>query len=345
MLVDINLSDAPLMIPRAPSKEMISVSVLEDGRTLVRINSSSLGVIQECLRKSQYLLEEKWQSENESPATVFGSAVHRALEIYYRGAIEERKLPTLEECERVAFGESVPADGNLILRAVEGFRIKAEPLASLPDTDKRSIMNGAWILHNYFKKFIDDPYVAYVDKDGPFIERGFTYRMYEDEWLIVDVFGTIDFVFLHTGNGSLIPGDHKTSSSFGFGDSSYFDRDKPNHQYTLYSLGVNRVFGIETQDFMVNVVEVKARPKTNRGSAPSFPRQVTTRTEDDYAETTASVMKSVHDYLEARSSGVWPQGPIGACSSYGACSYRQVCGAPKSLRANILNAKFKQEPQ
>lgn len=341
MLIDVNLTEAPLLVPAQP-KEMISVSVLPDGRRRVRVNSSSLDVIQNCMRKSQLLLHEKWEPEHEGPATIFGSSIHAAMEVFYRGSVEERAVPDLEDLERMTYGHN-PCGDSLCERAFAAFLKKAEPLASLPDGDKRHPLNGAWILWNYFKKFKDDPYVAHVDESGPFIEKKFSLVVYEDRFIVIEVFGTIDFVFRHVDTGQLIPGDHKTTSSFGFGDSNYFDREKPNHQYTLYAMGAERVFGISSPDFMVNVIEVKARPKTARGSPPSFPRQVTSRSSEDFEECIEVVVDSVERYLAAIDSGVWPLGPVGACSSYGSCSYRQVCSAPKNLRNNILTSKFKKE--
>lgn len=340
MNVDFTLGEGSIELPPAAPKEMLSVST-EGSKTLVRINSSSLSIIQECMRKAQYSLEEGWRAESQSPATIFGSAVHRALEVFYRAPCEERELLPFEKYEQLAFGH--PGTPGLVTSAIEGFVEKNMPLAALPETDKRSTQNGIWILWHYFKKFQDDPYIAHVDDKGPFVERGFTSRVYEDGELIIDLFGTIDFVFRDTQSGALIAGDHKTSSGLGFGGSSYFDREKPNHQYTAYMLGLNWALKLPVSNFMVNVVEVKAKPKTARGSAPSFPRQLTNRTEEDFAELVDVLVDSVRRYLEARKTGTWILGPVSACTQYGACQFKQVCASPSSLRQNILTAKFKKE--
>ena len=239
---------------------MITVSE-ENGKRRVEINASSLSVIQECMRKSQYLLFERWKAQDESPATIFGSAIHRALEVFYAAPVKEREMIPLEELEIIALTQPERdwTKEPLLMHAISEFAKKAEPLRMLPDLDKRSITNGTWILWHYFKTFIDDPYTTYVDKDGPFLERSFTLRFHETDDLIIDLFGTIDFAFRHNTNGNIILGDHKTSSSLGFGGQSYYDRDKPNHQYTVYALGANKVFGISTEEFMVNVIEVKLR--------------------------------------------------------------------------------------
>jgi hypothetical protein len=335
--------DVSVEIPRQP-KKMITV-VESEGKTKVEINSSSLSVIQECLRKAQYSLLEKWKSETESPATVFGSAVHKAMEIFYSAPAEEREMIPLEELEIIAATrpERDWAKEPLLSHAVYEFAKRAEVLSVLPDTDKRSLVNGAWILHHYFKSYLNDPYVAYSDAEGPFIERFFTHRIYEDQSLIIDIFGTIDFAFRNVQTGNILLGDHKTTSSLGFGGSSYFDRDRPNHQYTMYMLGAKRVFGLETEEFLVNALEIKARPKTARGQGPSFPRQITTRTEEDFEELLPVVIDGVKRYLDATQTGNFPLGPVLACNAYGKCNYKEVCSAPRSLRNNVLKSKFYQD--
>lgn len=338
MNVHVDMTEVSVLIPALP-KEMISVRKLDDGRRLVRINSSSLDVIQNCMRKAQLLLHEGWKPEVEGPALTFGSAIHAALEVYYQGKIEERTVPSLEDLERMTYGHGVP--DSLCTRAFAAFMKKAEPLSALPEGDKRHPLNGAWILWNYFKAYKDDPYVCYVDEEGPFVERGFSFVLHSDSEKVIELFGTIDIVFWHIDTGRRLPGDHKTTSSFGFGDSNYFDREKPNHQYTGYLMGAREVFGVESSEFCVNVVEVKAKPKTARGTPPSFPRQITSRSKEDFAEFTEVVVDSVSRYLRAMDTGIWPLGPVGACNSYGSCQYRQVCSAPPSLRNNILTSKFK----
>ena len=332
-----------LHIPKTgPVKEMLSVSVLPNGKRKVRINSSSLSLIQECMRKARYTLVEGWRAESESPATLFGSAIHRALEIFYSGDPAKRYIPKLEDLELIALGANykAPDADDFILGSMRGFVEKAEPLRTLPEGDKRSLMSGAWILWNYFKTFKDDPYVAYVDKRGPFLERTFSLVIYEDLDIIIEVFGTIDFAFRHTKTGEILIGDHKSTSALAFGDSSYYDRERPNHQYTCYALGAREVFGIEAKNFLVSIIEVKAKPKTARGGPPSFPRQITSRTEEDFEEFREAMVFYVRLYLESLKSNIWPIGPVDACNKYGACQFKQVCAAPHTLRENILTSKF-----
>ncbi len=339
-IVELASEDVSVSIPHVP-KEMISVSDT-GGKTRVRINFSSMDVIQNCLRKAKFLLVDKWKPETESVATVFGSAVHKALEVYYSGAPEERKMVSLDDLSMMALGPGgmFSNSSNLLMRSVAAFAEKAAPLAQLPDSDNHSLVNGAWILHCYFKTFIDDPWVTFVDKDGPFVERVFSLVIHEDADLIVEIFGTIDFAFRHIHTGEIMPGDHKTAGFLNFGGSSYFDREKPNHQYTGYLMGFREVFGHDTNRFLANIIEKKARPKTPQAKGVSFPRQITERNEDDFTEFREAMMHTVRLFLEARRTGVWSMGPIGACTAYGSCQYRQVCSVPRAMRETLLKAKF-----
>ena len=344
MEIAFNPSDATPIIDLPPKpKEMISVSQ-RDGKTLVRINYSSMDIIQNCLRKAKFSLFEGWKPLDESVATVFGSAFHKALEVYYRGSLEERKLPTLETMQMMAFGNVVDGEEtDLLLRSTRAFVEAAQPLKDIPESDKHSIVNGCWILHRYFETYLKDPYVAYFDKDGPFVERTASVVVYEDETLIVELFGTIDVVLQHVTTGELLPTDHKTAGFLNFGGSSYFDREKPNHQYSGYLLLVRDVFGLDVNKFMANIIEKKPRPKTKGAIGVQFPRQVTERNADDFADFRESLVHVAKQYLNSIYEDHWPMGPIGACTAYGSCSYRAVCSVPHSMHRNILTAKFKQQ--
>jgi hypothetical protein len=334
MKVKVDLGDVDSIAIPAKPKEMLSVGQ-RGNKTLVRINSSSLGVLQECPRKAHYQIYRNLVAENESSPTLFGKGIHKALEVFYRGDVKERILPQYKDVEQMPYGH--PAPDSLISRAMLAFLETAEPLSALPPENKRSLPNGVWILWHYFQAYINDPHIAYVDEEGPFVERPFTFDLYEDEELVIEYFGTIDLIVRNTTNGNILVCDHKTSSVVG---NDFYNRVKPNHQYTGYLLGA-RSFGLNVNDFMINCLEVKQKPKTARGSAPNFPRQITNRDEGDFAEFRESVKFYVDNYLTSIRSGVWPLSHTNACAMYTGCTYLSVCSAPASLRENILNAKFK----
>lgn len=340
MKVSPDFSQCAPVIERGKPKEMLSV--LRNGaQVTVRINSSSLGIILSCPRKSYYTLHRMLKSRSESSALVFGSAIHKGLEVFYSHPKAERNIPSdfKTQSDLMAFGSPAPTK-HFLYDAISAFVQAADPLKCLPDTDKRSIPNGIWLLQNYFKTYIDDPYEVYSDANGPVTERTFDLVLYEDPTLKIILFGTIDVVLKNLANGTVLPTDHKTSSVVG---SDFFNRLKPNHQYTGYLLGAQRVLGLETDSFLVNCLQVKPKPVTARGSGPHFTRQVTTRSEHDILEFTQSVLWAVRSYLFWSDAQSWPLGHVDACTMWGGCQFLEVCSAPSQLRENLLENKFMSE--
>lgn len=323
--------------PSAPPKQMLTVE--RDGnQTLVRINSSSLSIIQACPRKAFYTLHEGWRGKASSPALTFGTAVHKALEVFYAFPKGVRDIPAGfdEHAAMQAHGYPAPEE-HFLYDAVQAFVVAGESLRMLPDTDKRSLASGIWLLGHYFKTYINDAYVTYCDAEGPLTERTFSTPLLEAKDLRIDLFGTIDFVLRNEVTGELLPGDHKTSSQMG---TEFFNRLKPNHQYTGYVFGAQRALGIPVENFLVNGLGVKARPVTARGGPPTFTRQITRRTEQDIAEFINAVEFAVRSYLQWEAANVWPLGSVDSCALWGGCGFLDVCSAPNALRQNILESKF-----
>lgn len=323
-------------------KEMMTVR--RDGtQTYVKINSSSLSLLQTCARKSFYSLKEGWKSKAGSPPLIYGSAIHKAMEVFYSHTAKERELPQDfdEVAPLLAHGHAAP-EKNFLYEALFAFVRAAEPLKMLPDTDSRSLSSGIWVLSHYFKTYLHDRYVIHSDAAGPIVERSFCIPYYEDKFLRIDLFGQIDFALKDEITGEVLVGDHKTASQMG---SNFLNRIKPNHQYTGYLIGAHQTLGVSSEHFLVNGIQVKARPLTARGGPPTFTRQITRRTPQDFVEFKDALLEAVRNYLRWESSGIWPIGVVDACANYGGCQFLDVCGQPNELRKNILEAKFNKEKQ
>src|SRR5690606_20844950 len=79
---------------QADAKKMLTVSKCPTtNRVIVEVNNSSLSVLLACGRKSNFLLKRKLHSDSASPALVFGSAIHAALEVFYSAPKAERFIP------------------------------------------------------------------------------------------------------------------------------------------------------------------------------------------------------------------------------------------------------------
>lgn len=337
MLIEPNVTNVPLALPREGEKEMLSL-IEENGVLTVRVNYSSLSIMQECPRKAYYMLHRKLRGKSDSPATLFGSAIHKALEVFYRIPRENRNIPHrfAEYSDLMAHGHAAPTDHPLYA-CIAGFVQVAEPLRALPDEDKRSLSSGVWLLQHYFKTYINDPFEVYCDEEGPVVERRAELKIYEDAKLNIVLFGTIDCVLKNMQTGVILPTDHKTSSVVG---NDFYNRLKPNAQYSGYFYLAQQVLKIQGDGFLVNCLQVKARPKTARGTPPDFPRQVTRRSPLDIEEFKESLVFSVKDYLRWLEANVWPMGSVNVCTFWGGCSFLDVCGAPHEIREDILANKF-----
>lgn len=325
---------------------MLSVTDV-GGVTRVRINFSSLAILQKCAREAQYSLIRGLKPQLENPALLFGSAIHKGLETYYCGERTERQIPLKyeETMQMIGCGQWDPAwSDSLLFRSARAFVEKAAPLAALPDDNKRSIFTGVWMLQHYFKKYLTDEYVIMRDEKGPVVERKFSMPIAEIKIGLVTVrtielFGTIDFVMRSEVTGQILPGDHKTASSLW----DFYDKISPNFQYTGYVWATREALGYDTDKFLVNALQVKQPPKTARGSEPDFARQVTQRTQEDFDELRSAIIEATDNFLRYRNSGFFPMSASGACTAfYGSCRFRDVCAAPASLRESIIAAKFKE---
>lgn len=323
-------------------KRMMQVNTLDDGTVHVEINYSSLNIIMQCLRKAHYALDRNIGPKSENPATLFGSAIHEAMEVFYSAPREERILPPdyKKNFELLAFGgEVADSDKFLLYRTAKAFLKRAEPLSSLVPEDKRSLLNGLWILGHYFDAYLTDPYTVYSDESGPLIERLLSKEIHSEPGLKITVFGTIDVVLENIANKQILVTDHKTSSVVG---NDFYNRLKPNHQYSCYVWLAQEMLGLTTDKFMINCLQVKPKPKTARGTPPTFPRQITTRTPEDIKDFKDAVVHHVKSFLKCKETGVWPIGTVEACTAYGGCTFLQICSSPNSIKENIISAEYLQ---
>lgn len=319
---------------KQPTKEMLTWTKTPNGHH-VRINYSSLELLQTCPRKAHYALNLNLRQQTDSDALVFGSAIHKALEHWYQLPVEERSLPASlrEDAEMFAFGANLdkPATQGA-LESLRQFSIAGNRvLSALPPEDKRSINSGIRILQAYFKRYADDGFVVAKDTFGnPYIERKFTFRLYTDPTLSIDYFGTIDVILENKTTGLIMVADHKTTSMLG---KEFYDRCRPNPQYTGYVLGAQQSLNVNTNLFMINGIQT-AKTKTE------FARQVTERTEDDFNELRYSVVHHVTNWLRLNNVGIFPQTAPNPCSMYGGCQYRKICEVPNKLKNNVIKAEY-----
>lgn len=316
-----------------PKKEMLTWTKTPTGHH-VRINYSSLELIQTCLRKAHYSLNRNLKPADESEALAFGSAIHKGLEHWYQLDPKERELPKAlhEEADLMAAGQNLEAKARHgALEAIRQFVMsRREVLSRLPQDDKRSLASGVRILKAYFKHYANDGFIVASDDKGPLIERTFSFRLADSPHLAIDYFGTIDVILRNTDTGLLVVCDHKTTASLG---KEFYDRCRPNFQYSGYVAGAKKALGVNTNLFLINGIQT-LKTKTE------FARQITERTEDDFHELEIAVGWRVNEWLHATKHDCYPQTTPNPCSMYGGCQYRGICEVPAAIKGNVIEARY-----
>lgn len=327
--------------PNEP-KRMLEIIEQENGKTRVNLNWSSLEIIQSCLRKSKYRLIDGFVPTGSAPALTFGTAMHKALEVWYAAPFEHRRASSAETEDLISemlfrakkgegVGERINSGPDAQVAAVWAFLEAGKDLYVLPDGDKRGLENGIEILRDYFDRYLelDREFVVFKDRLGPMIERTFEFPLSGilsepsvDIWL----FGTIDLILQNTKTKEIFILDHKTTSSLGV---DFFNRSHSG-QFVFYVLGAREGLGVKTENFKINGIQVA---KTKR----DFVRIEERVTENDLAEIHAMIFESVERILTARRLERFPKTMPAPCSMWGGCEYLDVCKAKDSrTKENLL---------
>ena len=333
--------DLGLPMPAKAPKEMLSQVKLPDGRTEIRINHSSYSLISLCKRKAYYALERKLVNNSESAATLFGSAIHAALEVWYTAPLSSRRKGSAECDDSVANMEAglepIPHGRCVRCAAQARFLEVAKPLASLEPSDKRSNRNGTSILDAYFSHYLDDPFVVLSDELGPIAERRVSMVLAEESDSRVVYFGTIDAVLKNEFTGQIVICDHKTTSALG---QEFMQRINPNFQYTAYAAAFRKSYPQhDTRTFMSNGILVAKTKQT-------FMRQFTEISDDLINEWRTSILDTAYDwYARTQAQGPYPMNSPEPCTHFGGCQFRSICEVPASIKENIIEAHYGQKAE
>lgn len=335
-MTEITLEGSHAAMPVREPKEMWSTRVLPDGRTELRINYSSYALMNLCKRKAHYALERKLISNHESPATLFGRAIHGALEVWYCAPRDSRRSASAECDDSVALMESgqEPLQHGRCVRCAAQARFLeiSEPLKHLEPSDKRSRRAGTAILDAYFDHYADDPFTVLCDSIGPVSERRLELVLAEESDSRVVFFGSMDCALKNERTGHIVLVDHKTTSSLGL---DFISRINPSAQFRGYMAAFRAAYPqFDTRTFMVNGIQVA---KTKQ----SFLRQFVEIDDGAIAEWREAMLDSAYDFwARSQAGGPYPLVASDACSSWGSCQYRSICEVPSTLREGIIKAQY-----
>jgi hypothetical protein len=318
-------------------KEMLSLRRDDSGKFYARINYSSLDVLQTCMRKADYSFNRKLRTENKSAALIFGTAFHKAMEVWYASGQENRKhiSDTCIEYQHVIVGSicngrPIPIGHGQCSRcsAVSAFIQSAHDnqLSESNNPGPRTIDKGTEIINAFCTERLDEGLSVYSDANGPCIERNFEVELFDSPELHVTYFGTIDLI-LKDAKGRLYVTDHKTTRSFGV---DFFNRIRPNFQYIGYVMGARTALCLDVSDFLVNGAQV------TKTMAPAFVRQPITVSQSDIQELLDAVRHNLRNWVVCNSEELYPMSCPNACTMWGGCHYHDICSEPAELREDVI---------
>lgn len=337
-MTQIDLSALGAQMPEREAKTMFSRRLLQDGRTELRINHSSYSLISLCKRKAYYTLERGLVSRQENEATLFGRAIHGALEVWYsapRGARGKASAICDDSIALMGAGQEPLPHGRCTRCAAQArFLEIATPLAHVASGEKRSRANGNSLLDAYFDHYNEDPFVALTDELGPISERTFELTLAEESDSRVVFFGTIDTVLKNEETQQIVITDHKTTSALG---SDFLQRIRPNWQYVGYTAAFRQHYPQhDTRTFMSNGLLVA---KTKH----AFARQFTEVEDSLIDEWRIALLDAAYDWWARTKMGSLSSFPMHTpdpCTQWGGCGYRTICETPSHLRENVIEALY-----
>ncbi len=287
------------------------------------------------MRKAEYALVRNLRATTESEALTAGKAIHKALEHWYTLQPQDRQLTDVENEMADTLIAQPLAEPSLpyetALDSINAYVVAAQSLRWLGAEDKRSLHNGIKILKAYFKHYADDGLEVLRDKDDiPYIEREVEFEIHSDGEKVIRFHGTIDIILRSVISGQIFVADHKTTAALG---SAFYNRIKPNHQYTGYIWAARECLGIDTDSFLVNGIQV-AKTKSE------FARQPTQRNQEDFEDLRLAMIDASEKILKAKENNLFPMTSPGPCNNYSLCPYHDICSAPKALRETIIMAKY-----
>lgn len=297
------------------TKTIKRASVSREGaKTIVRINSSAMSLMQTCQRKAKFSLFDSIEQPT-GIAAQYGSLIHKALEKYYLLDPVDHTVDNITQIWSQVSSEWQD-----------------------PEDSPHTKSTGAKILKNYAEKFAGDPWVAIIDSNGtPYAEVPFEFPIHSFEDVEVRLFGTIDLIVKNTLSRQISIMDHKTGRSLG---AEFMNRWKPNNQMSAYVFAAREQFGFNCNSAIINGLQVAK-------TVQSVCRVETYRDQDELLEFKEIAIKNaikLYNIYNGMDQAEPSDGSV--CSQYGGCHYQQICALTPAIRQTaLLNLKNEQSKE
>lgn len=284
---------------------------------------STFSTFESCKEKARLTYVEGLDLPDENKAAHFGTAIHRALEVYHTSR-------SIDDMER-----------SIV------HTLREYPL-SIDNDERRSIERAVSLVHAYVERWKGDflETVHHPLTQKPILEHSFMFELCKWRGRVVWVAGKIDRLAQSVTTGHYVGVETKTTTS---GLGSYLGHTRPNHQLSIYSLAIERILGFKLYGMLWDAIYISDRkPDPRKGGwflygidiEKDFGREQTVRTETDYEELLYDMETSAKHYLDLRASGArrWTRNAPAACYQYGGCKFLNACRF--NLNENVMRTYY-----
>ncbi len=288
----------------------------------------------ECARKASYSMIYS-RNSGQTSALLYGQAVHKGLETYYRQRAAKEQL-----------------NWTSIVNAIE------DHMAGSPFTDWRTPEKAVDTLVKYAEKYANEPFEIF-DHEGPFVEKPFSYTLCEVEvnsmiqfprcdlvkdcdpadtepFYVGKVYlnwtGVIDLALV-SKDGHVWPVDHKTSS---MGGAQYYESFNLSGQFIGYAAAFRQLLGFTPQGMIGNFLIGRKPSVKGKGTPLDLERELYQYPEWQLDQWQVDMAKIFEDFLHKLSQAYFPSNHTSCQTKYGLCPYFQVCRLPPGERMDYL---------
>jgi hypothetical protein len=281
-------------------------------------DSTSLGALKTCPRYYYYNIVCGYVSSYESIHLRFGSEYNNALVTFHKARATGLDY---EASVLVAVRYALEHTWNLTLN---------RPWTSDEPTKNRETLIRTVIW--YLDHFKDDVLETYILASGePAVELSFVmdlgiYSGLSDEPYVAC--GYLDRLVTFMDRPWVT--DWKTTKSAL--DQRYFAQYSPNNQVSQYSTAGGIITGEPIGGLIIDAAQLGV-------TFSRFQRSQISRTKPQLEEWMRSSLVTIQQNERYVEDDFWPMNET-ACSNYGGCPYREVCGSTPEIRPRLLDGLF-----
>jgi hypothetical protein len=264
-----------------------------------------------CPMKYYLSYVRNFAKKEKSPALIFGTAIHKALEKWYKtGSLWEACLSIDETFSE--FAEEVE-DGSYFNNS----------------DDHRTSTRAKQVMTHYTERYREENFKIFEVNGEKLLETSFCIPLTKIGDYEILYYGIIDAVI--EMDGEIFVMDHKTTYSLG-GD--FFDQFRINNQMPMYVLAVSKMLEKPVYGVLINAIGVLK-------TVNKFERRLISYDYYKIQEAKEDLLSIVeHQLIGYLEKNVFPRHKTSCISKYGKCAFYEVCSAPYQVRESVLKTRY-----